>query len=692
MTIDRLSAALADRYRIERELGQGGMATVYLAQDLKHDRKVALKVLRPELSIALGHERFLREITTTANLRHPNILPLYDSGRTDGQTDGRTVELFYYVMPYIEGESLRDRLAREEQLPLNDALRIACEVADALGYAHGRGVIHRDIKPENILLERGHAVVADFGIARAVSVVGADKLTQTGMAIGTPIYMSPEQSEGEGRVDGRSDLYSLGCMLYEMLAGEPPYSGPTALAIIAKRLLEPVPRISTLRATVSPALEAVLTRVLAKAPADRFATAEDFVAALTASSSSAPVRSASGAVRAAEGFRVAVPPFKYTGANADLTALTEGISEEIITGLSRFSYLRVVGRGATQGARYVLEGSLRHVGSRLRVAVQLLDAATGEHLWAEHYERTFSPDAVFELQDELVPRIVSTIADMNGVLPRSMADPLRSRAPEELTPHEAVLRSFAYPQHGTPDELARARAGLELAVESAPAQGDAWAMLAFLCVQDYAQGFDLQADSLHRGLRAAWRAVEVAPSSHLGYFSLAQALFFQREFQGFRNAVERAVALNPMDGNSLAFLGELLTHAGDRDRGLSLAGRAKQLNPHHPGWYWVADFFDAYRRRDYAAALGFALKDNMPGHWVMHAMRAAAYGQLGQAEAAAAAARDLLNVRPDFTAVAPPGMGRWWKPEFVEHMAEGWRKAGLDIPAEHPGVRLDGSI
>src|SRR5436309_2472880 len=216
----RLTAALADRYRIERELGHGGMATVYHAEDLKHHRQVAIKVLRPELATAVGPERFLREIETTANLRHPHILPLYDSGEAAG--------FLYYVMPLVEGESLRDRLNRDKQLPIDDALEIAREVADALGYAHSRGVIHRDIKPANILLERDHAVVADFGIARAVSAAGTEKLTETGLALGTPTYMSPEQSAGESDLDGRSDLYALGCVLYEMLAGQPPFSGPTA--------------------------------------------------------------------------------------------------------------------------------------------------------------------------------------------------------------------------------------------------------------------------------------------------------------------------------------------------------------------------------------------------------------------------------------------------------------------------------
>ena len=210
-TLDRLASALADRYRIERELGAGGMATVYLAEDLRHRRQVAVKVLRPELAAALGPDRFLREIETTANLRHPNILPLYDSGEGDG--------FLYYVMPYVEGESLRERLSREHRLPLADALALTREVADALNYAHDRGIIHRDIKPENIMVERGHAVVADFGIARAVGAAGAENLTQTGMAIGTASYMSPEQALAESSVDARSDQYSLACVLYESLTG-----------------------------------------------------------------------------------------------------------------------------------------------------------------------------------------------------------------------------------------------------------------------------------------------------------------------------------------------------------------------------------------------------------------------------------------------------------------------------------------
>src|SRR5512146_75622 len=270
----RLSAALADRYRIERELGAGGMATVYLAQDLKHDRKVAIKVLHPDLAAALGAQRFLSEIKTTANLQHPHILPLHDSGEAGG--------LLFYVMPYVEGESLRDRLKRETPLPIDDAVRLAREVASALDYAHRQGVIHRDIKPENILLHDGSALVADFGIALAVQRAGGERMTQTGLSLGTPQYMSPEPARGEKQIDARTDVYALGAVLYEMLTGDPPFTGSTVQAIVAKVIsAEPEP-VTMLRKSTPQPVAATVHRALEKLPADRFATAQAFADALTA--------------------------------------------------------------------------------------------------------------------------------------------------------------------------------------------------------------------------------------------------------------------------------------------------------------------------------------------------------------------------------------------------------------------------
>ncbi|HEX9632114.1 MAG TPA: protein kinase [Gemmatimonadales bacterium] len=322
---DRLSTSLSDRYRIERELGAGGMATVYLAHDVKHDRKVALKVLRPELSAILGAARFLAEIKTTANLQHPHILGLHDSGEADGTV--------FYVMPYVEGESLRDRLNRERQLPLDDAIRIAREVADALDYAHRHGVIHRDIKPENILLHDGRALVADFGIALAVSRSdGGTRMTETGMSLGTPHYMSPEQAMGEREITAKSDVYALGCVVYEMLTGEPPFAGPTAQAIIARVLTEEPRSLTLQRRTIPPHVEAAVVRALAKLPADRFGSAAQFSEALANPAFGATTASAATAMSA-------VPTARGRRASA-ATAVIAGIAV-LLAGLAAWGWLRV---------------------------------------------------------------------------------------------------------------------------------------------------------------------------------------------------------------------------------------------------------------------------------------------------------------------------------------------------------------
>src|SRR4051812_18297747 len=269
----RLGTALEGRYTVDREVGRGGMATVYLARDLRHNRRVALKVLNPELGAVLGVERFLAEIEVTANLQHPNLLPLFDSGTADG--------LLFYVMPFVEGESLRARLGREQQLPVEEAVRIAVAIAAALDYAHAHGVIHRDLKPENILLQAGQPVIADFGIALAVSNAGGARVTQTGLSLGTPQYMSPEQATGDRVIDGRTDIYSLAAMTYEMLAGEPPHSGTSAQAIIAKLMTTDPQPVRVLRPSVPAHVAMAVEQALAKLPADRFASAKDFAAALT---------------------------------------------------------------------------------------------------------------------------------------------------------------------------------------------------------------------------------------------------------------------------------------------------------------------------------------------------------------------------------------------------------------------------
>ena len=420
------------------------------------------------------------------------------------------------------------------------------------------------------------------------------------------------------------------------------------------------------------------------------------------------VVSTSGERPSQEGFWVVVLPFKYRGANADLEALCEGLTEDIVTGLSRFSYLRVIARSSTLGltseavdvrsvgqqlgARYVMEGSLRQAASKVRLAVQLIDATTGAHLWAENYERSFEPDSVFELQDDLVPRIVSTVADLHGVLPRSMSEAVRNRAPDQLSAYEAVLRSFGYAELVTPKALVDTLTCLELAIAKAPAYADAWAMLALMYTQDHGQGFNLHEDSLNRAKAAARKAIELAPANSLAWGGLARVQFFQKEFESFRNSVERAIALNPMDGDTLASLGELLTFAGDGGRGLELVERAKHLNPHHPGWYWYANFYQAYEQRDYQAALSFALKVNLPGHWAQPMMISAACGQLGDRDSAAKAVRDLLKLRPDVAVRVRRDMEKWWSSEVVDHLIVGLRKAGLKFSRVVEESRLSGSM
>jgi TolB-like protein/Tfp pilus assembly protein PilF len=411
------------------------------------------------------------------------------------------------------------------------------------------------------------------------------------------------------------------------------------------------------------------------------------------------VASPSGQARAAgEGFWVAVLPFKSTGPSPELAALAEGLSEEIVTGLSRFSYLRVIARGSTLsyankaidlrvagkelGARYVMEGTLRQAGAKLRLAVQLVDAVTGAHLWAENYERAFSPEAIFELQDDLVPRIVSTVADNNGALPRSMSEAVHSKAPEELSPYEAVLRSFAYFERYTPEELSASRAGLEAALRKAPAYADAWAMLACLCAQDYLHGYELQKNALESAASAARKAVELSPANHLAYFSLAQVLAHQKDFDSFQDAAERVLALNPMDGNAVAFLGEFLVYGGNAERGMQLADRAKQLNPNHPGFYWFADFYHAFSQKNYRGAVAFAQKAKLRGNPLAPMMIASAAGQLGDGETAAKAASDLLKFRPELPALMPRQVAKIWNPEYGERFLDGLRKAGIDIPGK----------
>jgi TolB-like protein/cytochrome c-type biogenesis protein CcmH/NrfG len=413
------------------------------------------------------------------------------------------------------------------------------------------------------------------------------------------------------------------------------------------------------------------------------------------SASRALPQSDSGAAPAAEGFWVAVLPFKHSGSNQDLTALAEGLSEEVITGLSRFSYLRVIARGSTAkyssesgdvraigkelGARYVMEGGLRQAGTKLRIAVRLVDTVSGAHLWAETYERAIQPKALFDLQDDLVPRIVSTVADQDGILPHSIAEAL-NKNDDQLTAHEAAVRSFRFFKRFTPEEHAKVRQILENAVRKSPNHGDCWAMLSHIYSNEYWGGINTQPDPLDRALEAARRAVDAAPSNHLSYWALALALYLRRDKDEFRIAAERAIELNPMDGSTVAFMGALIAYSGDWERGCAIAEPASALNPNHAGWHKVLPFYNAFRKGEYREALTAALRLNAPGSASFVAARAAAYGQLGEREAAQKAVKQLLALDPAFATTAREFYGKFLAAELVDRLMDGLGKAGLEIP------------
>src|SRR6185503_2018528 len=402
------SIPVTDRYAVERELGRGGMAMVYLARDRKHDRPVAIKVLHADIAGGETSQRFLREIQILSRLQHPNILALLDSGSTD-ETPSRP----FYVMPYVDGETLRQRLAREGPLPLAEALRLVREAGEALHYAHTQGLVHRDVKPENVLLSQGHALVADFGIARAAGVAAGNRLTKTGLSMGTPQYMSPEQIGGEPEVDARADQYSLACVLYELLAGQPPFTGPSAAAVLSRQVLDPVPPLTTLRPGVPGAVRRAVERALSKAPADRFASLPEFLAALEA-----PEAPATAPKKA-----IVVLPFANLSPDPDNAFFAAGLMEEVIADLSRVRALTVISRtssvkltetgwdlrriGRELNVRYALEGSVRRAGSALRITAQLIDVESDAHLWAEKYSGTV--DDVFDLQEKLSRQIVEAL-------------------------------------------------------------------------------------------------------------------------------------------------------------------------------------------------------------------------------------------------------------------------------------------
>ena len=519
-----LRDALADRYRIEREIGRGGFATVFLAHDLQHDRPVALKVLHPEVAATLGPERFRQEIRLAARLQHPYVLGVFDSGETSNQ--------LWFTMPFVEGESLRDRIARERQLPVDLALRVGQQVAEALDYAHRHGVIHRDIKPENILLTGAHALVADFGIARAL---GNQAATQTGVVLGTPAYMSPEQAAGTAPVDARTDIYALGCVLYEMLAGETPFTGPTPQAILSRALTETPRALRSTRTTLPPGLEEVIARAMARVPADRFSTMGEFANALaaiatvrsTSSGTVAAVSLPSSAVRVKRGVRAAVAvaavallvaaglwlnarraqpastekrlavlPFENLG-SADDDYFADGITDEVRGKLAALPGLQVTARssavqyrkgmsktpaqiGQELGVEYLLTGTVRWQrtqagGRRVRVSPELIRVADSSARWQQPFDTELND--VFQVQADIASRVAQAL---DVALGTGAQEQLAQRPTRNVAAYDAFLRGEQLSQSmavSDPNLLRKAIALYEQAATLDPEFVEAWAQL-----------------------------------------------------------------------------------------------------------------------------------------------------------------------------------------------------------------------
>ena len=574
----RLSAVLADRYRLEREVGRGGMATVYLAQDRKHERPVAIKVLRPELAASMDAERFLREISIAARLAHPHIVPFIDSGEAGG--------FLYYVTPYVPGGSLRERLEKEGRLPLQDALRITREVGAGLDYAHRNGYVHRDVKPENILFADGLAVLADFGIARACCgpETPASTVTEIGLTLGTPDYMSPEQASGEADLDTPSDLYSLACVVYEMLAGEPPFRTASARATMARQVTETPRQLRTLRPEAPAGVERALVRALAKDPKERFASVAEFVAALTAEKEA--THSPSHAGRS-----VAVLPFVNASPDPENEYLSDGITDELIDALAQVEGLRVASRtsvfalkgkaqdvraiGALLGASEVLEGTVRKAGDRLRITAHLSSADDGRLLWSQRYDRRL--DDVFAIQDEIARTIVTTLRATSFA---DLSEPAPRRGTANVAAYGLYLRGRYEWNRRSQEGVREGIRFFEQAIAVDPGYALAYTGLA----DSWALHVDYRsvpvAEGLERAKAYARKALELDDSLAEAHASLAWSLFIHDwDFEAAGREFRRAIELDPRYPTAHQWYAFHLASQGRHDEALVEAHTAQELDP-----------------------------------------------------------------------------------------------------------------
>jgi serine/threonine-protein kinase len=577
------------------------MATVYAGDDLKHHRPVAIKVLDPELAAAAGPQRFLREIDTVARLTHPHILPLHDSGEAAG--------LLYFVMPLIEGPSLRARLTREGPLPIADTLRIADEVAGALDYAHRRGVVHRDVKPENILLHEGAALVGDFGIAVAVTRAAGDSLTRTGVAIGTPDYMSPEQATGEASIDARTDVYALGCLVYEMIAGRPPFAGATAAVVLTRKLTETPPPLQSVRAGVPDDVSRAVAKALARQPGDRFDSAVAFAAALR------PSGSAAAAAAAAER-SVVVLPFANLSPDRDNEYFADGLTDELIGDLSQLANLRVIcrtsamackgsGRDARAiaselGVQYVVEGSVRRAGDRLRVIAQLVDASTSACLWSDRYDGVV--DDVFAIQE----RLARTIADALALRLTPEEDArLGARPIPDVHAHECYLRARQQLWRWRKDAIDHA---MRILLNGLRIVGDnalLYATLGSAHMQRREAGIDLTEAPLAAAEACAAKAAALDPALPEGLLLRAWIHSARARIGDAVRELGRALDASPGNPDALGVLVNCYLISGRVDRARPLIDRFAAVDPLNPLSRTLRGYVDVLEGRHEAAAIGY---------------------------------------------------------------------------------------
>jgi len=642
-SIERLAAALAGRYRIERELGQGGMATVYLAEDVRHHRQVAMKVLRPDLTATLGPDRFMQEIEIAARLQHPHILGVFDSGSAEG--------FLYYVMPYVDGESLRERLSRQGELPVHEAVRLLSEIADALGHAHSRGVVHRDIKPENVMLSGRHALVMDFGVAKAVNEAsGKNRLTTLGVALGTPAYMAPEQASADPHVDHRVDIYALGVMGYELLAGRPPFTGASPQQVLAAHVMQAPELLSSHRPSLSPALTSVIMKALEKRPADRWQSAEEMLAQLEplatpsggmTPTATAPVAAvppappsrarvprwamaaaglvvlavaafalyravgrgagtanAAGSAAAGDAGRprsVAVLPFDNVGGDSGNAAFTDGMQSEILTDLTRLGALQVTSRNSVQeyrnttkgtrqigtelGVQNLLQGQVQRAGNQVRVTVQLVDAASDRQIWAESYDRELTTQNIFTIQGDIATNVAQALRASFTTTEAAAAQQAPTSNLEALDWYHRGQSIFANRSGSLADT--GAPHAFERAIQRDSNFAQAWAGLAAARSWQVRSGTTTDTVPARAALD---RAVALAPAAFETKIAQAYFAYYARgDFDAALALFKAVAAARPSDVDAVAGVGYIARRRGRWDEALAAERKVIELDPRNAG-------------------------------------------------------------------------------------------------------------